>query len=46
MVRNRRRNLSFDEVIERRKIVKARCKRKWTKKNNRLDKENLTSDVF
>ena len=46
MVRNRRRNLSYDEVLERRKIIKARSKRKWMKKNNRLDKENFTSDVF
>ena len=38
MRRNRRRNLSFDEVLERRKKIRARCKRKWMRKNGRLNK--------
>ena len=38
MNRRRRRNLSFDEVLERRKRIKKRCKRKWMRKNGRLRK--------
>lgn len=39
MSRKRRRNLSFDEVIQRRKNIKKRCDFKWTRKNGRLVKE-------
>ncbi len=39
MVRNKRRNLDFEEVLERRKIIKKRCKKKWTRKNARAEKE-------
>lgn len=41
MNRRRRRNLSFDEVLERRKRIKKRCKRKWMRKNGRLNKINF-----
>ena len=36
--RRRRRNLSFEEIKERRDNIKKRCKKKWTCKNNRLNK--------
>jgi hypothetical protein len=36
--RRRRRNLTFDEVVERRKMIKEKCKRKWEHKENRLKK--------
>jgi len=39
MVRNRRRNLDFEEVLERRKIIKKRCQKKWNRKNLRAEKE-------
>ena len=38
MVRKRRRNLTFEEVLERRKIIKKRMKRKWMMKNRRREK--------
>jgi hypothetical protein len=38
--RRRRRNLSDDEIKERRRIIRERCKRKWTNKNYRLAKIN------
>ena len=41
MTRNRRRNLSFDEVLKRRRRIKKRCKRKWMRKNGRLAKINF-----
>ncbi len=36
--RKRRRNLSMDEIKERRRNIKKRCKRKWMMKNGRLNK--------
>lgn len=42
MIRNRRRNLDFDEVLERRRIIKKRCHKKWTRKNLRVEKELAT----
>ena len=41
MNRNRRRNLSFDEVLQRRRRIKNKCKRKWMRKNGRLAKINF-----
>ena len=38
MHRNRRRNLSFDEVLDRRNQIKKKCKMKWERKNGRLMK--------
>lgn len=34
--RRRRRNLSLEEVLERRKNIKKRIKKKWTRKNKHL----------
>lgn len=45
MRRNRRRNLSFDEVLLRRKRIKNKCKRKWMRKNGRLAKMNVFYDL-
>jgi len=45
MTRIRRRNLSFDEVLERRKVIRRRCQMKWMRKNGRLEKE-LASNVI
>lgn len=45
MRRNRRRNLSFDEVLERRAIIKKRCKKKWMRKNGRLNKVGTSFEV-
>lgn len=45
MHRNRRRNLSFDEVLERRAIIKKRCKKKWMRKNGRLTKVDYSFEV-
>jgi len=39
MNRRRRRKLSFDEVIQRRKMIKKRCKAKWMKRYGRQAKE-------
>ena len=39
--RNRRRNLSFDDVLLQRKRIKNKCKRKWMRKNGRLAKINF-----
>ena len=39
MQRRRRRDLSFEEVLERREMIRKRSKLKWTKKNERLYKE-------
>ena len=36
--RKRRRNLTEDEVKERRRIIKKKCKNKWTCKENRMKK--------
>ena len=36
--RKRRRNLPEEEIKERRRIIKEKCKRKWTNKENRLKK--------
>ena len=38
MQRRRRRDLSFEEVLERREMIRKRSKLKWTKKNERLHK--------
>jgi hypothetical protein len=38
--RRRRRNLSDDEIKERRRIIRERCRKKWTCKNHRLAKIN------
>ena len=43
MIRRRRRNLSFDEVLERRKVIRRRCQMKWMRKNGRLEKESASS---
>lgn len=45
MRRNRRRNLSFDEVLLRRRRIKNKCKRKWMRKNGRLAKINFFYDL-
>ena len=45
MVRRRRRNLSFDEVLERRQTIRRRCQMKWMRKNGRLEKENASNIV-
>ena len=39
-IRNRRKNLSKDEILERRNITKKRIKRKWMKKDARYRKMN------
>ena len=39
-IRNRRRNLTKEEVLERRRITKKRIKRKWEKKEGRYRKLN------
>ncbi len=39
MHRRRRRDLTFEEVLERRNQIKKRCKRKWERKEARLLKE-------
>jgi len=39
ITRRRRRDLSFDEVLERRLLIKKRCSRKWEHKEARLNKE-------
>ena len=36
--RKRRRDLSEEEVKERREIIKKKCKRKWELKNGRVNK--------
>ena len=36
--RNRRRNLTEEEILERRKNIRKRCKKKWTMKQGRLNK--------
>tara|TARA_B110000902_G_C14216627_1_gene553455 strand:- start:770 stop:1177 length:408 start_codon:yes stop_codon:yes gene_type:complete len=41
MTRNRRRNLSFDDVLKKRRRIKNKCKRKWMRKNGRLAKINF-----
>ena len=38
--RKRRRDLTFEEVLERRQNIRKRCKDKWMKKDGRLDKFN------
>jgi len=40
MNRRRRRALSLDEVLERRRIIKEKKARHWEKKNARLAKTN------
>ena len=37
-IRRRRRNLSMDEIKERRDYIKKKCKKKWTSKDKRLKK--------
>ena len=37
--RKRRRNLSFDEIMEKRKQIRKRCQKKWSHKEGRLMKE-------
>ena len=39
-VRKRRRNLSMKEILEKRRIIKKKCKRKWNKKRRRSKKIN------
>ena len=50
MNRRRRRDLTFDEVLERRRIIRKRCKKKWTHKDGRMNKErhyiNNDTEVF
>ena len=36
--RKRRKNLSDEEIKERRRVIKEKCRRKWTHKENRLKK--------
>lgn len=36
--RKRRKNLTEEEIIEKRKIIREKCKRKWMIKENRLSK--------
>ena len=36
--RRRRRQLSLDEILERRKNIRKKCKKKWERKNKRLRK--------
>jgi hypothetical protein len=38
--RKRRRDLTFEEVLERRQMIRKRCKDKWMKKDGRLNKFN------
>ena len=38
--RKRRKHLSEEEVKEKRKIIRDKCKRKWMIKENRLNKIN------
>lgn len=38
--RNRRRDLTEEEMLERRMMIRQRCKKKWERKNGRLDKIN------
>lgn len=42
MVRKRRRNLTFEEIKEKRRLIKKRMKLKWTKKNGRLNKHSIS----
>jgi|SaaInlStandDraft_5_1057022.scaffolds.fasta_scaffold15946_2 hypothetical protein len=45
--RRRRRDLSFDEVLERRLVIKKRCSKKWNHKEGRLNKEtDFTDDII
>jgi len=52
MHRRRRRDLSFEEVLERRQMIRKRCKRKWQYREERLNKEghlytdNELNEVF
>ncbi len=39
MRRKRRKDLTFQQVLERRNKIKKRCKMKWNKKNGRFKKE-------
>jgi len=39
MNRRRRQDLTFEEVLERRQIIRDRCKKKWVHKEGRLNKE-------
>ena len=39
--RNRRRNLTLEEISERRTMIRKRCKQKWERKEGRLNKMNL-----
>ena len=45
MNRNRRRALSFDEVLERRKVIREKKARHWDKKNGRLAKINWWEEI-
>ena len=36
--RRRRRNLTYEEISERRNMIKKRCKKKWKSKDGRLNK--------
>jgi hypothetical protein len=38
--RKRRKNLTEEEIKEKRKIIRGKCRRKWTIKENRLSKTN------
>lgn len=38
--RKRRKNLTEEEIKEKRKIIREKCRRKWTIKENRLSKTN------
>ena len=44
MKRKRRKNLTFEEVLARRKNIRKRCQRSWNKKNRRRSKE--TNELF
>jgi len=45
MNRKRRRNLSFDEVTERRQRIKKKMREKWMRKNGRLRKFSHTLET-
>ena len=49
MNRRRRRDLTFEEVLERRQMIRKRCQRKWEHKEQRLYKEghyNAADEVY
>ena len=43
MHRRRRKDLTFEEVLERREMIRKRCKRKWKRKEGNANKESHIS---